>query len=1029
MNDLTFWQTKLHARLHDPAEKALVLLRDPEGHEGGTSRALHRDLGFQNLPVKEWLDPDNAEVLDAVLFKHGIPITMFKNVKRADWWAAGADRPQWPVDVVPAKGGGSASRIKDWAQVRWTQNPILIHPLTGQRFDLGSLAETDIGDIKRRSFEHFARLVLKDGAEVDWRRTLLAFWRFGPELAEDEDDGKLGHLWPLLPADTRVPDHSIWDHLDLTSAFAGAFAADPNGECALLALSLGPVQPFIAAARSTSDLWAGSHLLSRLAWEAMKPLCDLLGPDAILFPRLRGVPQVDVWLREEKKLPHQWFEKFDWAQKSTDENPLFTAALPNRFVAVVPAAKAQEITQAVERAVRGWLLDTGMAIVDRLLEETGVKPRGAARDEGVHAYAQLRRQLAGFPEVHWAAIPFSLIRIGNVDGQTDLDVMPLSEAMAPFFGVGPGEPCGFLKEPAWQLLQKEARLADGTSFFAPKPGVLYPAIYDLAERVLAAAKSVRSFGQAEEQGWRDSLSGEVEWLTDDPALLGLPPGKRRSRREATFREGEHRETLWTKIADTRPAWAKSGEHLGALAAIKRLWPTIFAEEIAGLTGQQDGQAQRFVVSTHTMALAHQLERWLEAKGPMSDKLRDKLQKAESCPLPRKLARRHGWREEFRLAKRLPGLLDAAREGDDEKELREAERLIKDAFREAHPEEKAVRLETYYALLLMDGDHMGRILSGDPKYAISYLESFHPQVQEGFKMRAQDNAMLRGYGNQKRALSPNRHLAISGALNEFALQVVPQIVEAEHLGKLIYAGGDDVFAMLPVADVLSAARRLRCAYSGVDPIDARVDWKDVRRIDRLVVKEGHAYFRGRLMRMMGERATASCGIVVAHHQAPLGMVRRALHDAEQRAKKEGGRDAFSITVIKRSGGLQSVTAKWGEPFDLLEKLRDFLAEPAVSRRAVYNSLEWLKDLPSDAPSEMLGGLLAYQLRRQTASEATWNARDGAGIAQRLAVLACTVENRLDWLARFMGVAEFLARETRAIAPAEDVGTTGWAAQGG
>jgi hypothetical protein len=51
--------------------------------------------------------------------------------------------------------------------------------------------------------------------------------------------------------DTRVPDHSIWDHLDLTSAFAGAFAADPDQEVALLTVSLGPVQSFIAAARST----------------------------------------------------------------------------------------------------------------------------------------------------------------------------------------------------------------------------------------------------------------------------------------------------------------------------------------------------------------------------------------------------------------------------------------------------------------------------------------------------------------------------------------------------------------------------------------------------------------------------------------------------------------------------------------------------------------------------------------------------------------------------------------------------------
>jgi CRISPR-associated protein Cmr2 len=34
------------------------------------------------------------------------------------------------------------------------------------------------------------------------------------------------------------------------------------------------------------------------------------------------------------------------------------------------------------------------------------------------------------------------------------------------------------------------------TFFAPNPGVLYPAVYDLAERVLAAAKSTRPFAQS-----------------------------------------------------------------------------------------------------------------------------------------------------------------------------------------------------------------------------------------------------------------------------------------------------------------------------------------------------------------------------------------------------------------------------------------------------------------------------------------------------------------------------------------------------
>ncbi|MEW6245660.1 MAG: type III-B CRISPR-associated protein Cas10/Cmr2 [Nitrospirota bacterium] len=1010
-NDLV-WQTKLHARLHDPAEKALVLLRDPAGHEGGTSRALHRDLGFHTLPVKDWLDPDNAQVLDTVLFKKGIPITMYKTVKRADWWAAGADRPQWPVEAITAQtGNGEIVQVKDWARVRWTERPVLIHPLTGQEFDLGDLGETDIGDIKTQSFNHFSSLILKEGEQVDWQRTLLAFWRFGPELREDEAGGKLGHLWPLLPADTRVPDHSIWDHLDLTSAFAGAFAADPQGEAALLTLSIGPVQSFIAAARSTSDLWAGSHLLSRLSWEAMKVVCERLGPDAIVFPRLRGVPQVDVWLRDEMCLPAQWFDGSQWAKRMTDANPLFAAALPNRFVAVVPASEAQDIAHSVMTKVRTWIQELGKKVVDRLLRTAGLTD-----DTEKHCHVQMRDQLRGFPEVHWAVVPFSLIRSNSQDKQTGLDVTRLSEAMAPFFGVAAGQACGFLATAAWQVLQKEAKFADGITFFSPKPGVFYPAVYDLAERVLASAKSARPFDQQKQMGWRDSLTGENEWLTDDPDLLTVQAGKRKSPRDKSFKPGEHVETLWAKIADEKPAWAKKGEHLGGLSAIKRLWPTLFAEEVAQVTGQQAGQVPRFVVSTHTMALAHQLDEWLDAGAPMSAELRDRLTGLDPVPLPRKLAGKHSRRDSFEFAKQLPALLDAAREDGNEHELRQVVSLIKKAFAQADGAQELPGLETYYALLLMDGDHMGRILSGDPSYAISYFESFHPTVRQGFEERALHNNGLKAYGSQQRALSPNRHLAVSGALNDFALHVVPEIIENEHLGRVLYAGGDDVLAMLPVADVLSAMRRLRCAYSGDDPSQAHVDWRDVRRHSKertLVCKKGYAYVDGRLMRMMGTKATASCGAVIAHHQAPLAMVLRELRLAEKRAKTEGGRDAFSITVIKRSGGLLEFTAKWGEPLNVLLELRDFLADPAVSRRAVYNSLLWVTDLPPNASQDMVGNLLAYQFRRQTSSDQAWTRHEGDKLSNRIAALACTVteKERFEWLSRLLGVAEFLAREAR------------------
>ncbi len=317
-------------------------------------------------------------------------------------------------------------------------------------------------------------------------------------------------------------------------------------------------------------------------------------------------------------------------------------------------------------------------------------------------------------------------------------------------------------------------------------------------------------------------------------------------------------------------------------------------------------------------------------------------------------------------------------------------------------------ETYYSLLLMDGDRMGAWLAGGDDYAISYRDSFHPQVQKGFDEHAVKHPDIQRYGQQKRALSPNRHLAISAALNDFSLTVVRHVVEREHLGRLIYAGGDDVFAMLPVADLLPAMQRLRHAYSGDDP--AHEGGRDPRG---LTLHNGFAILRGQLMRMMGTRATASCGAVIAHHQAPLAAVRRELHAAEQRAKNEGGRDAFSITIIKRSGGALRLTAKWGKPVALLGDLRAFLAHDDVSRRAAYHTLQWLdaQTLPvPEGDGAMLQSLLAYQLDRQAGGHARAQA---ASLAERLTVLTLeqSAAKRIEWLRNFISVAEFLAREVR------------------
>ena len=155
----TVWHTKIAARIHDPAEKALVLMRDPAGHENGTSWALSRLMGLRNYSET---DDTDQHTLSALLFKASLPTGMYQTVQRADWWAAAADRPQWPMqelEVTTKNGKEVTLKVAPGSQVRFSSQPVLIHPLTGEQINLGQLHDTEVGDIKARSFAHHLDLL------------------------------------------------------------------------------------------------------------------------------------------------------------------------------------------------------------------------------------------------------------------------------------------------------------------------------------------------------------------------------------------------------------------------------------------------------------------------------------------------------------------------------------------------------------------------------------------------------------------------------------------------------------------------------------------------------------------------------------------------------------------------------------------------------------------------------------------------------------------------------------------------------
>jgi CRISPR-associated protein Cmr2 len=130
--------------------------------------------------------------------------------------------------------------------------------------------------------------------------------------------------------------------------------------------------------------------------------------------------------------------------------------------------------------------------------------------------------------------------------------------------------------------------------------------------------------------------------------------------------------------------------------------------------------------------------------------------------------------------------------------------------------------------------------------------------------------------------------------------------------VIYSGGDDVMAVLPLEDLPEYLLSLRSAWCGQkEPYGDRDP--DVKFIERggywqPTAKQGDRQgLPDRPLFTMGEGATMSFGIVIAYKSVPLPVVLNALWEAEkERAKKMRGtgeipsKDGLCFRVLYGSG---------------------------------------------------------------------------------------------------------------------------------
>lgn len=185
-------------------------------------------------------------------------------------------------------------------------------------------------------------------------------------------------------------------------------------------------------------------------------------------------------------------------------------------------------------------------------------------------------------------------------------------------------------------------------------------------------------------------------------------------------------------------------------------------------------------------------------------------------------------------------------GDPDEELcgkgRDAARALARAARKAG----IAPLTPYLAVVAQDADRMGERLAGFPAGI---------------------------------ADPPGWHRRVSGALADVAQRQRDAAESQAHLGRVVYAGGDDFLALVPAGRALAAARSVNELFANDEALTAALD-----------------------------RPSASTAIVFFHASWPLqsaiSMAQSLLHDA-----KERDRPGLGVAVLARGGERTRVVLPW------------------------------------------------------------------------------------------------------------------------
>ncbi len=268
-----YWRAKIWGLLHDPLFKAL------HNNTGRGENSFYKQLEV----MKPWVDCGKTP--DESCGK------ALANILLADYIASASDR----------SAIGSTTAVVNYAPGdNRDQGLQITHLLSGAKQDFKIKSHTEFIKSKRHEYlENKENQLLalippelqQEDIQTDKKKIKKLYWWLWRCLPQATCDLFNDSSLMLMPAETRIPDASIWSHVSMTAALAGGFAGfdltleevknwPRNKEVShpyLAVFSFSPVQELIKSSRKMRDFWAGSWLLHYLSAKVSWVLANQYG--------------------------------------------------------------------------------------------------------------------------------------------------------------------------------------------------------------------------------------------------------------------------------------------------------------------------------------------------------------------------------------------------------------------------------------------------------------------------------------------------------------------------------------------------------------------------------------------------------------------------------------------------------------------------------------------------------------------------------------------------------------------------------